>query len=225
MLDKLQNSQIVSNQLSVKAMDTVTHSLNQAQDYLGNSWQKATQFQNTTSQLIDNTITTYVNKLTTQHPTFLQFLQILNWAVNHPIISLVILLFVMALAWSIIKGIMRLIETASWSILKVPLKLLQVLIKAIYLSLAKFINNNWHKITFIHKNHQISQVLPLDQIYLENKYQDKQKRLAEISHRLDLIHQEQQQLLQEAAHLISFNKENKEEITENKINNYELPVD
>jgi hypothetical protein len=210
MLDKLQNSQIVTSLWSVRAIDAVTNRLNQAQAYLENSWQRATQVKNTTSQVIDNAITAYVNKLTTQNLTFLQFLQMLNWAVNHPIISLVILLFFIALAWSIIKGIIRLIETASWSILKLPLKLLQVLIKAIYLSSPKFINNNWHNIPFTNKDNYASTVISVDTVNLENKYQHKQKRLAEISHRLELIHQEQQQLLQEAANLISSHRGNKE---------------
>jgi hypothetical protein len=210
MLDKLQNSQIVTSLWSVRAIDAVTNRLNQAQAYLDNSWQRATQVKNTTSQVIDNAITAYVNKLTTQNLTFLQFLQILNWSVNHPIISLVIVLFFIALAWSIIKGIIRLVETASWSILKLPLKLLQVLIKAIYLSSPKFINKNWHNIPFTNKDNYASTVISVDTVNLENKYQDKQKRLAEISHRLELIHQEQQQLLQEAANLISSHRGNKE---------------
>ncbi|WP_347610576.1 hypothetical protein [Trichormus azollae] len=210
MLDKLQNSQIVTSLWSVRAIDAVTNRLNQAQAYLGNSWQRATQVKNTTSQVIDNAITAYVNKLTTQNLTFLQFLQMLNWAVNHPIISLVIVLFFIAMAWSIIKGIIRLIETASWSILKLPLKLLQVLIKAIYLLSPKFINENWHNIPFTNKDNYTSTVISVDTVNLENKYQDKQKRLAEISHRLELIHQEQQQLLQEAANLISSHRGNKE---------------
>jgi hypothetical protein len=210
MLNKLQNSQIVSSLWSFRAIHAVTNRLNQAQGYLENSWQRATQVKNTTSQVIDNVITAYVNKLTTQHPTFLQFLQMLNWAVNHPIISLVILLFFIALAWSLIKGIIRLIETASCSILKVPLELLQVLIKAIYLSLAKFINKNWHNIPFTNKDNYASNVISVDTTNSENEYQDKQKRLAEISHSLELIHQEQQQLLQEAANLISSDRGNKE---------------
>jgi hypothetical protein len=210
MLDKLQNSQIVTSLWSVREIDAVTNRLNQAKAYLDNSWQRATQVKNTTSQVIDNAITAYVNKLTTQNLTFLQFLQILNWSLNHPIISLVIVLFFIALAWSIIKGIIRLIETASWSILKLPLKLLQVLIKTIYLSSPKFINNNWHNIPFTNKDNYASTVISVDTVNLENKYQDKQKRLAEISHRLELIHQEQQQLLQEAANLISSHRGNKE---------------
>ncbi len=210
MLDKLQNSEIVTSLWSVMAIDAVTNRLNQAQAYLENSWQRATKVKNTTSQVIENAITAYVNKLTTQHPTFLQFLQMLNWAVNHPIISLVILVFSITLTWSIIKGIIRLIETASWSILKVPLKLLQALIKAIYLTSPKFINKNWHKIPFTNNDNYASTVISVDTVNLENKYQDKQKRLAEISHRLELIHQEQQQLLQEAANLISSDRGNKE---------------
>ncbi|MBD2294983.1 hypothetical protein H6G06_16210 [Anabaena sphaerica FACHB-251] len=206
-------------QTTDRAINTVTTTLEQAQSSVENSWRTVTEIKNTTSAAIENTITTYIKDLVTQHPTFLKFSQILGWAINHPIISLVILLFLIALAGSIIKGIIRLIETASWSILKVPFKLLQVLIIASFISLTKFVKGN-PKSTLIQKNDPISTVMSVDTIIGE----DRKTRLLEIYHRLELIHQEQQQLLQEAAKLIGSDSEQEREVN-NPITNYELPID
>jgi hypothetical protein len=152
----------------------------------------------TTSGAIETGITAYIADLVTQHPIFLRILQIFGWAVNHPIISLVVLLFVIAIAGSIFKGIIHLIETVSWSILKVPYQLIQALFKASFISLTKFGNRNLQKITSTQNSEYISEIIPVN----TRIYQDKQQRLAEIHHRLEIIHKEQQQLLQEAAYLI-----------------------
>lgn len=53
----------------------------------------------------------------------------LLWATNHPIVSLIIILFTFAIAWSLIKAIGRLVEAAGFSILQAPFKFGQVLIK------------------------------------------------------------------------------------------------
>ncbi|MBD2570349.1 hypothetical protein [Anabaena lutea] len=143
-----------------------------------------------TGEYIQNTITSYLHKFATEEPIFLRLLQILGWAVNHPIISLVILLFVIAILWIIIKGIVRLIETASWSILKFPLKLIQ--------SLIKVTNFTWKTIT---GNNNNSESIAVNSLKIH--HQHKQQRLTEIYRRLETIQEEQQQLLQEAAELIA----------------------
>lgn len=142
-----------------------------------------------TGEHIQNTITSYLHKFVTEEPIFLKLLQILGWGVNHPLVSLVILLFMMAILWIIIKAIVRLIETASWSILKFPLKLIQFLIKISYFTFNSFKGNNDN-----------SELIAANSIAI---HQDKQKRLTEISRRLETIQDEQQQLLQEAAELIA----------------------
>jgi hypothetical protein len=194
-----------AEQTTDKTINTVTNTLDQVQGSLENSWQKVTQVKNTTSAAIENAITSYIENLVTQHPTFLRFSQILSWSVNHPIISVVIFLFIIALLWSIIKGIVRLIETASWSILKAPFKLLQVLITASFVSFTKLVKGK-QAITINQKDDTISTFTKLDNVDRRIS-EDKKHRLAEISHRLELIHEEQKQLLQEAANLISSDRE------------------
>jgi LysM repeat protein len=170
--------------------DTVTTNLEQ-------TWQTAEKFKSTTSGVVKDAIASSAGDWLTQHPIFFRLVQILGWATNHPIISIVILLFALALVWSIIKAIVRLIETASWSILQVPIKLLLALIKVSFLSLAKVGSFGIQKIIAT----KITDNLPT--LLSENFQPNKQQRLAEISSRLEAIQKEQHELLQEAADLIA----------------------
>ena len=173
-----------------RAIDRVTTSLEQ-------TWQTAEQFKSTTSGAVKGAIASSTSDWLTQHPILFRLVQILSWGANHPIISIVILLFALALLWSIIKAIVRLIETASWSILKVPLKLLQALIKVSFQSLTKVGSLTVQRITGAKKTDNLPVLLP------ENFQQSKQQRLIEISSRLEAIQKEQNELLQEAADLIA----------------------
>ncbi|QFS42876.1 hypothetical protein [Nostoc sphaeroides] len=173
-----------------KAIDTVTTSLEQ-------TWQTADKFKSTTSGAVKDAIASSASDWLTQHPIFFRLVQILGWATNHPIISIVILLFALALIWSIIRAIVRLIETASWSILQVPLKLLQALIKVSFLSLTKVGSFAVQRMTATKTIDNLPALLP------ENFQPNKQQRLAEISSRLEAIQKEQHELLQEAADLIA----------------------
>ncbi|MEH2299365.1 MAG: hypothetical protein V7K88_10100 [Nostoc sp.] len=173
-----------------RAIDIVTTSLEQ-------SWQTADKFKSTTSGAVKDAIASSASDWLTQHPIFFKLVQILGWATNHPIISIVILLFALALLWSIIKAIVRLIETASWSILKVPIKLIQALIKVSFFSLVKVGSFGVQRITGAKTTDNLPTLLP------ENFQSNKQQRLVEISSRLEAIQKEQNELLQEAADLIA----------------------
>ncbi|WP_016949857.1 hypothetical protein [Anabaena sp. PCC 7108] len=153
------------------------------------SWLTAEHLENTTSEAIKNSIASYLHNLVAQQPIFLQLLQILGWVVNHPIISVVVLLFLIAILWSVIKGIVHLIETASWSIAKLPLKLIQSLIKVSFFTVKTITDNSNNSKLISANSRKINQ--------------DKQQRLTEISHRLETIQKEQQQLLQEATEIIN----------------------
>ncbi|OUL29446.1 hypothetical protein BV372_23675 [Nostoc sp. T09] len=191
-----------ANQATDKAINTVTTTWEQAKGSVEESLQTAEQIKSTTSVAVQTAIASSMNDWLAQHPFFLKLVQILSWATNHPIISCVILVFILALVWSIIKAIMRLIEAASWSILQVPIKLIQALIKVSFLSLSKFGTFALQKMTNTQPISQMSALLPEDSQII---YQDKQQRLVEISHRLEAIQQEQHELLQEAADLIASN--------------------
>ncbi|MEH1905309.1 MAG: hypothetical protein V7L04_29020 [Nostoc sp.] len=178
------------NTTTDKAIDTVTATLEE-------SWQTAEQFKSTTSGAVKGAIASSVSDWLTQHPVFFRLVQILGWGANHPIISVIILLFALALLWSIIKAIVRLIETASWSILQVPIKLLLALIKVSFVSLTQVGSFTIQRMTAT----KITDNMPT--LLTENFQLNKQQRLAEISNRLEAIQKEQNELLEEVADLIA----------------------
>ncbi|MBW4614582.1 MAG: hypothetical protein KME21_15165 [Desmonostoc vinosum HA7617-LM4] len=184
--------QQTATQATDRAIDRVTTTLE-------NGWQTAEQIQNTTSTVVQGAVASSVNDWLTQHPGLFRLVQILGWTTNHPIISLVILLVVLAVIWSIIKAIVRLIETASWSILQVPFKLILTFIKVSFVSLTKVGRFTIQRLTNTKITDSLPALIPATTSEIDR---DKQQRLAEISSRLAAIQQEQNQLLQEAADLI-----------------------
>lgn len=197
------SAQQVGESLKTTANQTTDQAINTVNTALEQSWQTAEQIKSTTSVSVKTAIASFASDWLNQHPGLLRFVQILGWATNHPIISLVIILFALALIWSIIKVIIRLIETASWSVFQIPLKLIQVLIKASFLYLMKFGSFTFQKVTGTHTNNNLSTLETTDS---EVIYPTKQQRLAEISLRLEAIQQEQKELIQEAANLIAADK-------------------
>ena len=195
--DSLQET---ATQASDKAVDRVTTTLGQAKASVEGTLQTAEQIKSTTTSAVQTAIASSVNDWFTEHPPIFRLVQILGWAANHPIISLVVLLFALAIFWSIIKAIGRLIESASLSILRVPLKLLQSVIKFSFLSFTKVSSLAVKQLTIAKTTDEI---LALPPATSEPIHQDKQQRLAEISHRLESIQQEQNLLLQEAAELLA----------------------
>ncbi len=179
-------------QMLKEGVNTFTQSLQQkatqttdnTKAYLENNWQNIEKITNNTSGVIQKTINTSVHDLLSQYPWFFQILEICTWGINHPVRGVIILLFTIAVVWSIIKAIVKIIETASWSILKIPFILLQKLLKSLWITFAKF------------------GISPI------RKIPSKQQRLAEISHRLEVIHNEQKALLQEAAKLMKSDSQN-----------------
>jgi hypothetical protein len=154
-----------------------------------------------------------MNDLLNQNRSIFQLAQIIGWAANHPIISFVILLFILAIIVSIIQAIGRLIESASRSILKVPLKLILAIIKFSLSSFTQISNLAIKKLAGSHtSNNNIPILLPKNYpiILLE-----KQQRLQEISQRLAEIQKEQNELFKEASELLATSEiESEQEIIE-----------
>ncbi|MBD2209974.1 hypothetical protein H6G27_08800 [Nostoc linckia FACHB-104] len=205
-----------ANQATDRAINTVTTTWEQAKGSVEQSLQTAEQVKSTTSTAVQTAIASSMNDWLAQHPAIFRLVQMLGWAANHPIISCIMLVFILALLWSIIRAIMRLIETASWSILQVPIKLLQALAKVIFISFATFGSFAVQKIKGTQAKDKTSAILPINS---EIIYQSKQQRLAEISARLESIQKEQQELLREAASLIA--DDNSVTIEEWKLNGHQ----
>lgn len=191
-----------ATQETQNAIDTFTNTVEQVKGSLEHLEQNIPQV------AVQTVVTSSVADWFEQHPAFLRIIKSFNWAANHPIISLILLVFSLAILWSLIKAIGRLIESASLSILQIPLKLLRALIKYCWLSLGKFSNFATQKFT----NTKTVNNNPKLQLHNNTAYQiityNKQQRLKDISVRLEDIQKEQQELLQEAADILDSEKIN-----------------
>lgn len=180
-----------------KAVDTISTA---AKDSLEQTLQKADQVSNFTSKAMQTAINNSVSEWLQAHPLVFRLVQFLIWGTNHPIWGLVTLLFTVAIAWSLIKAISSLIETAWLALLKAPFKLSQALFGVSAKSLSKF-GGLVNKQLTANKNPNL--VLQPSEVIQLNK----QQRLAEISTRLETIQKEQSELLQEVAIILAADKD------------------
>jgi hypothetical protein len=202
-----QSWQETTYQATNRTVDTVTTTLEQAKASVEQTLQSTYPVKNTTSVAIQTAISSAMSDWFEQHPTLLRIVHILGWAANHPIISLVILIFALAIIWSLIKAIGRIVESASLSVLQVPLKLLQALARLSFVSFTKVGNLVFKQLTDTKTTDSIPNILPTISPQI---HKQKQQRLLEISTRIEEIQQEQNQLLQEAAELLASEKIDRE---------------
>lgn len=146
-------------------------------------------------QTYQNTVAYSINNLLDQYPTVERMLNALGWATNHPIISVILIVFVLAILWSLIKAVGRLIEHASWSLLRIPFLLLFSLLKVSFKSFGKVGGIAVKKITVAKTTDAI---VTVNQPIVPTK----QERLAEITFRLEELQKEQSLLIKEVAELM-----------------------
>lgn len=203
----------MATQIIDTVSDTVTNRIDYLKDAIGQQLQTAQNIQKSTSTVIQSSINSSLNDWLQQHPTIAQLFNFIGWASSHPIWSLIIALFAIAIAGSIIRGMVRLIETASFSILKTPFKLIGLLIQSIWQLSSRFTVSGWNQITDINSQN----ITPaIDANYQETE-SDKQKRLTEISVRLAEIQSEQNALLAEAGRLLKFEEGENHRISDERL--------
>lgn len=169
------------------AKASLGETIEQAKGSLEQTLQTPGQLSSRTSEAIQTAINSSISDWLQAHPVVFRLVQLLLWAANHPIISLIILVFAVAIAWSLIKAIGRLIEIAGLSLLQAPFKLGRVAVKQLLPT-------------------KTTETPILQDSTSKPTYQDKQQRLAEISTRLEAIQNEQNKLLQEAAAILASDK-------------------
>ncbi|BAZ38717.1 hypothetical protein NIES4101_46590 [Calothrix sp. NIES-4101] len=183
-------------------IDKLNSSIGQIKDSFAQGLQVVEQMKQSTSVAIQASVSSPLNDLLLQHPALVQIFKFIGWVLNHPIGGIFIILLVIAVIWSIIRAIVRLIEAASLSILKTPLKFIWLFIKYIGKLLSNFTIISWTKFQDVH-NREISSLADINSELIENNQCPRQhQRLAEISSRLAEIQREQNTLLQEASELI-----------------------
>jgi hypothetical protein len=188
-----------------KAIDSVTTT---ASDSLNKVTSSIGQTTNATTEVLQRAISNSITDWLQVHPKFQQFFNIIGWGFNHPIISLIILLLVIAFLWSIVQGISRLITLASWSLLLVPLKLLWAALKVGSGYFWNWSVDGFNQLRGIKPVETIEEetLALVDEHVAEDVKPNTQKRLAEITARLEAIQQEQKELLAEAKTILAMDK-------------------
>jgi hypothetical protein len=157
---------------------------------------------------LTSTPATFFQRWLQAHPTIERLLHILNWAADRPMTSLILLLFLIAIAWSLIKSIGRLFENFWLLVLKIPFKLGYFLLRFVWRSLNKLSPR------FIPKSprNQIQQmqILPFSNAQFDRT--ERQQRLLEIATQLAVLNQEQNRLMQEALAILGSTQVAPEEI-------------
>ena len=139
------------------------------------------------------------------HPAVFRLLEIVIWMSDHPIISVVLVLFAIALIWQLIKWLGYLIEIGVRSLMQAPIKLLHFLLGIGAKSLNAAGNLALKQLTGNKKT-----VPALPPATSQPVLPDKNQRLAEISTRLEALQKEQNELLQEVATIMAADKINVE---------------
>lgn len=200
--DRVNSLTDAAQQSRDQAVNTVTSGIDNLKDSLHKTLQSAENIQQSTSTALQTSMNSSVNDWLVQHPAIYKLVQLLGWAANHPIWSVILGLLFIAFAWSIIRAVVRLIETASLSILKTPLRLMWLLFSYIGQKLGKYTVFGWNKLT---SNNAVKEA-PIINVSDTTTVNTKPERLAEISVRLAEIQSEQNALLEEAAELLKLDK-------------------
>ena len=193
--------------IAQQAKVSVGENIDQTKDSLEQTLQAAGQIKHTTSQAVQLAIASSVNDWIQAHPVVLRLLQLLAWASDRPILSLVILLFTLAIAWRLIKSVGSLFDKFLLALLQLPLKLGKFLLQVSFQSFSNFSN------LITRQSLRDRQLITSDtqNLNFESNERDKKQRLLAISNRLVEIRQEQNQLLQEVEAILdseSFELEN-----------------
>lgn len=167
-----------------KATDRLQTTTQQAKDTLTETTEKAVKAVDLQSAIAAST-----NHWLQEHPAILRLVQILIWATEHPIISGIALLFMIAIAWSLIKAIGRFVDKIATSLLQTPFKALRVIIIFGVSALSSLGSLVFSQLSFHKTTEQLA--LPQNSTIV---IKDKSQQLAEISTRLAAIQQEQNEL-------------------------------
>lgn len=175
------------------SINTITATAEQTKGSLREMLQTTGQIKNTTTEAIQIAVNSSISEWLQAHPVVLRLVQMLAWASDHPILSLVIVFFGVAIAWSLVKLIGRLFEILWLSILQAPFKAVQFLIRGGSPTLHKF-----SKFMIQHLvGAKTTEPSIIQTSNSESNHVDKQQRLLEISRRLEALRKEQNELLRE----------------------------
>ena len=164
------------NMVTNMALKTVTETADRATASLNAAIEKAEHLSESVVDQLQTAIIISIQNWLEAHP-------ILSWMITHPLYALGLLLLFLILFWGLLKIIGRFSEQFWLSVLQLPLKLFQWLLRVFFRAF---------------KNHTDSAIVT-DQ---KSSGDNKQERLAYILKRLEEIRQEQEELLKEMQAII-----------------------
>ncbi len=190
------------SQVSAKAVDSIAETTKHAEDSLlesvektknslDDALQKAELLSKTVSTEVERAVSSLINheldnlrSWIDAHPVISWMLKSLIWSINHPIMSIFIILLSIYITWQLFKSFSHLLEQGLLATLTAPFKF--------FLSLFKL---SFKPLTFWQRNFNDS-----------SNSQDSNERLAKLLSRLEAIKQEQNGILQEITTIVSANK-------------------
>jgi hypothetical protein len=145
----------------------------------------------------------FMSELLQAHQLEFQLVRLLMQAVEHPLVSFLVFIAILVVLSKIVKIIDRLIEIAGLSILKVPVKIMRVIVGGVFQLFSKIFDFLLQR--FLPDRTDKNQPFPiiLEPPIIESVEQQKYQRILEITNRLEAIRQEQNELLQEVATLLA----------------------
>jgi phage-related protein len=182
--------------ISQQAKASLVETVEQTKTSLEQTLQNAEQLKGGMSNAVRTAVDAFVSEWLHAHPAVFRLIHFLLWVLNHPIISSIALLLVIAIAFSLIKALGRLFEEIGWSLLQSPFKLIRALLQACFQLLSN-LGGSCMKQLGIATESPVLLKTPF-----QRSSKDKKQRLAEISVRLEAIRQEQDELLKEVAAIL-----------------------
>lgn len=142
---------------------------------------------------MQNTITSFINNWFEKKQELLRLLKLLDWSTHYPIISSIIILFIIAIVVTLIKVIIRMLENTILSMIQVPLRIFLGIIKAGWSSTKNFAKMIFKNIERIDKKKFSATSKSNNSIIVTME----QKKMSEICHQLTELNKQQEKLLQE----------------------------
>lgn len=179
-LNRLPSEAVVNWQQAKDFFNTTTSDLQAA----------TADFKNTSSEAVLNAVASSLNNWLQAHPVLFRVFNAIIWVSDRPVIGFAVIIMTLAITFSLVKALNRLLEMLGLSILQAPFNIIKNVFKLGKLGITR------KNIPDITRNNPSA------------ISQNPQQRLAEISQRLQTLQKEHNELLQEAATIITINKSN-----------------
>ena len=152
--------------------------------------------------MMQNAVTFSINNWLEKKQELLRLLKLLDWSTHHPVISSIIILFIITIVFTLIKVIIRMVENTILSIIHIPLRVFLGIIRAGWSSTNKFTKLILKNIEQIKKKY-----FPATSKYNNSIISTMEgKKMSEIYQQLTELNKQQEKLLQEIHNILEQDK-------------------